>query len=61
MTDDAIAKLYICDVEFRQIEGNGRTFRHIELRNSVISVAATTATHSRSTRDKKLKHRPTNS
>ena len=28
-TDDAIAKLYICDVKFSQIEGNGRNFRHI--------------------------------
>ena len=29
VTDDAIAKLYICDVKFRQIEGNGRKFSHV--------------------------------
>ena len=29
MTDDAFAKLY-CDVKFRQIAGNARTFCHIE-------------------------------
>ena len=38
VTDDAIAKLYMCDVECSQMEGNGRKFCHIELRNSVISV-----------------------
>ena len=27
----------LCDVKFRKIEGNGRTFRHIKLSNSVIS------------------------
>ena len=27
----------LCDVKFHQIEGNGQTFRHIELSNSVIS------------------------
>ena len=27
----------LCDVKFRQIEVNGRKFRHIELSNSVIS------------------------
>ena len=26
-----------CDIKFSQIEGNGRTFSHIELNNSVIS------------------------
>ena len=36
VTDDAIAKLY-SDVKFRQIEGNGGTFLHIELSNSIIS------------------------
>ena len=36
--DDAIAKLYhVCDVKFSQIEGNGRTFRHIERSNIIIS------------------------
>ena len=28
----------LCDVQFRQIEGNGRTFRHILLSNGVISL-----------------------
>ena len=37
VTDDAIAKLHICDVKFSQIEGNGRKLRHIQLSNSVIS------------------------
>ena len=40
MTDDAIAKLYVCDVKFRQIEGNARKFRPIELSNSVISLCS---------------------
>ena len=31
LTDDAITKLYICDVKCCQIEGNGRKFRPIEL------------------------------
>ena len=37
LTDDAITKLYICDVKCCQIEGNGRKFRPIELSNSIIS------------------------
>ena len=36
LTDNAIAKLYICNEKFCQIEGNGRKFHHIELSNSVI-------------------------
>ena len=37
VTDYAFAMaLYICDVKFRQIKGNGRKFRHKELSNSVI-------------------------
>ena len=32
---DAIAKLYICDVKFSQIEGNGRQFLHIAIASSV--------------------------
>ena len=35
LTDDAVAKL--CDVKFRQIEGNGRKFRFIQLSNSGVS------------------------
>ena len=31
------AKLYICDVEFSQIERDGQEFPHIELSNSDIS------------------------
>ena len=34
---DAIAKLYVCDVKFYQIEGNGKKFSHIQLSNSLIS------------------------
>ena len=37
MTDDAIFRKALCDVKFRQIEGNGRKFSPIELSNSVIS------------------------
>ena len=37
VTDDAIFRKALCDVKFRQIEGNGWKFRHIELSNSVIS------------------------
>ena len=39
VTDEATAKLYstVCDVKFRQIEGNGRTFYHIQLSNSIIT------------------------
>ena len=33
LTDDAIAKLYLCDVKFRQIDGK---FRHLELCNGVL-------------------------
>ena len=29
VTNDAIAKLYVCDVKFRQIEENGRQFSYI--------------------------------
>ena len=36
VTDDAISKLYVT-VRFRQIEGNSRKFRHIELNISVTS------------------------
>ena len=32
---DAIAKLYMCDEKFSQIEGNDRNFCHIELSNRV--------------------------
>ena len=38
LADFAVCDCYckaLCDVKFRQLEGNGRTFRHIEL--SVIS------------------------
>ena len=38
LTDDATAKLYMTyDVKFCPIEEHGRTFRRIELSNSVIS------------------------
>ena len=37
LTDEAIAMLYIYDVKFRHIEGNGRKVRHIELSNCAIS------------------------
>ena len=37
MTDDAIEALRVCDVKFSQIEGNGRKFRHIELRKKAAS------------------------
>ena len=37
LTDDAIAQLNICDLKFRQIEGNDRKFPHIALSNSIIS------------------------
>ena len=36
VTDDAISKLYVT-VRFRQIEGNSRKFRYIELNISVTS------------------------
>ena len=38
LTDDAIAKEALCDVKFRQIEGNDRKFRHIELTSIASSV-----------------------
>ena len=38
LTDDAITKLYICDVKCCQIEGNGRKFRPIELSSEQYSI-----------------------
>ena len=33
LTDDAVAKLYIREIKFSQIEGNGGHFSHTELTN----------------------------
>ena len=50
MTDDAIAKA-LYGVKFRQIEENGRKFRHIELSNIVISVLYTSSEYPEILRD----------